>query len=197
MTETHPLKPFLPASAKILLLGSFPPKQEKWSMDFFYPNFINDMWRITGLVFFGDRDYFVIQGARKFDREKIVRFCMEKGIAMYDTASEVRRLKDNASDKFLEIVGRTDISALLDALPECRALAATGGKACEAAAEFFGCRIPATGGCTEIGLPPVADNGQKILRFYRMPSSSRAYPLSLAKKAEYYETMYRAEKLLP
>mgnify|MGYP001188992102 CR=1 FL=1 len=50
--ETHPFAPFLPEKAKILILGSFPPKKERWSMDFFYPNFNNDMWRIFGLVFF-------------------------------------------------------------------------------------------------------------------------------------------------
>ena len=40
-TEKHPLEPFLPENAKILMLGSFPPKRERWSMDFFYPNWIN------------------------------------------------------------------------------------------------------------------------------------------------------------
>ena len=45
--ESHPLSPFLPEGARMLMLGSFPPKQERWSMDFFYPNWINDMWRIT------------------------------------------------------------------------------------------------------------------------------------------------------
>lgn len=49
--EQHPLKPFLPANARLLMLGSFPPQQKRWCMDFYYPNFINDMWRIVGQVF--------------------------------------------------------------------------------------------------------------------------------------------------
>ena len=57
--ETHPLQPFLPGGAEILMLGSFPPKRERWSMDFYYPNIQNDMWRIMGLIFFNDKDYFV------------------------------------------------------------------------------------------------------------------------------------------
>ncbi len=57
--EQHPLKPFLPANAKVLMLGSFPPQQKRWSMDFFYPNFQNDMWRIMGLIFFADKNIFV------------------------------------------------------------------------------------------------------------------------------------------
>ena len=49
--ETHPLAPFLPVNAKLLMLGSFPPPKERWKMDFYYPNYQNDMWRIFGLIF--------------------------------------------------------------------------------------------------------------------------------------------------
>ena len=53
--EYHPLKPFLPKNAKVLFLGSFPPQRKRWCIDFFYPNWINDHWRIEGEVFFGDK----------------------------------------------------------------------------------------------------------------------------------------------
>ena len=49
-SELHPLEPFLPANARVLMLGSFPPKRIRWSMDFFYPNLQNDMWRIVGYL---------------------------------------------------------------------------------------------------------------------------------------------------
>ena len=39
MPEHHHLKPFLPANAKVMFLGSFPPPKKRWCMDFFYPNF--------------------------------------------------------------------------------------------------------------------------------------------------------------
>lgn len=39
--EKHPWKPFAPANAKILFLGSFPPPRTRWSMDFYYPNITN------------------------------------------------------------------------------------------------------------------------------------------------------------
>ena len=64
--EQHPLRPFLPEGAQVLMLGSFPPPRKKWSMNFFYPNYINDMWRIFGLVFKNDRDYFVDAAAKTF-----------------------------------------------------------------------------------------------------------------------------------
>ena len=100
--EYHPLRPFLPVSAKVLFLGSFPPQRKRWCMDFYYPNFINDHWRIEGEVFFGNRNYFVDEKAKCFKLEEIVAFCQEKGIAFFDTSTAVRRLKDNASDKFLK-----------------------------------------------------------------------------------------------
>ena len=34
-SEQHPLEPFLPAGARLLMLGSFPPQRKRWSMDFF------------------------------------------------------------------------------------------------------------------------------------------------------------------
>lgn len=57
--EQHPLEPFLPGNARLLMLGSFPPQKKRWSMEFYYPNWNNDMWRITGFLFFNDKDYFV------------------------------------------------------------------------------------------------------------------------------------------
>lgn len=124
--EQHPLAPFLPEGARILLLGSFPPKRERWSMEFFYPNFNNDMWRIMGLLFYGKRDHFVAVGEKRFDRERVEAFCRERGIAIFDTATLVRRLKDNASDAFLEVVEPTDIAALLRRLPTAEPLSPQG-----------------------------------------------------------------------
>lgn len=80
-TERHPLEPFVPEGAKILMLGSFPPKKERWSMEFFYPDFINDMWRIMGLVFFDDREHFIaMDGSGKIQKsfDKPRASCFQK-----------------------------------------------------------------------------------------------------------------------
>ena len=188
--ERHPLKPFLPEECRLLMLGSFPPERRRWSMEFFYPNFNNDMWRIMGLIFHGDRDRFVVAGERRFDRAAVEAFCTERGIGLYDTACEVRRLAGNASDKFLEVVTPTDIGALLRSVPACRAVAATGEKAAEIFAAAVGCDAPAVGAAVEFGFEG------RAMRFYRMPSSSRAYPLSVERKAAVYEGMLRAEGII-
>lgn len=209
--ERHPFEPFLPENAKVLFLGSFPPQSKRWSMDFYYPNWINDFWRICGLLFFGDRAYFEVPGEKRFDKERIVSFCSEKGFAMYDTATEIRRLMDNASDKFLEVVTPTDIPSLLKKIPHCRAIVTTGQKATETLCANFGCPEPPMGGCVTLPLPasaaslfPVAlvrppetpQDGCPIVRvgrsldFWRLPSTSRAYPLAIEKKAAAYRTLF-------
>ena len=65
-TERHPFEPFLPGNARVLFLGSFPPQPKRWSMDFYYPNWINDFWRICGLVFFGEKGHFEVAGEKRF-----------------------------------------------------------------------------------------------------------------------------------
>ena len=189
-TERHPLDPFLPIGAQVLMLGSFPPQRKRWSMEWFYPNWTNDMWRIMGHIFFADRRHFELEGEKRFDRERIVQFCTERGIALYDTASEVRRLMDNASDRFLEVVTPTDVRALLAQIPACKAIVTTGQKATDLIVEHLGCVAPVVGGWSEVVI------GERRLRFWRMPSSSRAYPLRLEAKAEIYKQMFSEEGYL-
>ncbi len=188
--EQHPLQPFLPVNAQLLMLGSFPPQRKRWSMDFYYPNWNNDMWRIVGRLFFNDKDHFVDSTGKKFCKECIVDFLNEKGIALFDTASAVRRLQDNASDKFLEVVQPTDVAALLRQLPQCRAVVTTGEKATETLCQIFSLRAPKIGSHTAFQFEG------RDMRLYRMPSSSRAYPLSLDKKVDAYRVMYQDLEML-
>lgn len=188
--ENHPWEPFLPSNARLLMLGSFPPPRKRWSMDFYYPNWTNDMWRLVGLLFFGDKDYFVQEGKKAFCRERLEAFLQEKGIALFDTASAVRRLQDNASDKFLQVVTPTDVGALLCRLPLCRAVVTTGEKATETLCAQFSLVKPKVGDFVEFLFE------ERPLRLYRMPSSSRAYPLALEKKADVYRIMYQDLNML-
>ena len=213
--ESHPLEPFLPQDATILFLGSFPPPRTRWSMDFFYPNFNNDFWRVMGLVHFGDAQHFVAPGGRKFNYDAVVAFCRQAVLAFYDTASKVRRLKDNASDAFLEVLEPTDVGALLARLPRCRTIVTTGGKSSEellrtlttasqppvilsapvipsspvilsAAKDLPPAKdLPAPGTCVDLTA------WGRDLRWWRMPSTSRAYPLPLASKAAAYALLWQ------
>ena len=182
--EQHPLTPFLPRNGRLLMLGSFPPQKKRWVMEFYYPNFNNDMWRVFGLIFFDNHLHFVDTKAKTYRKEEIQAFLNKVGIGLFDTASAVRRLKDNASDKFLEVVTPTDVVALLEKMPQCRAIATTGQKATDTICALFNIPQPPLGSYTEFSL-----HSSKF-RLYRMPSTSRAYPLALQKKAEAYKKMF-------
>jgi G:T/U-mismatch repair DNA glycosylase len=105
-------------------------------------------------------------------------------IAIYDTACEIRRTKNTASDKDLEIITATDIDALLQKMPECEAVVTTGQKATDTFVDHFDMDQPKVGGFSEFHFE------RRTLRLYRMPSSSRAYPMKVEQKAGYYQNMF-------
>lgn len=181
--EHHPLDPFLPKNARLLMLGSFPPQQKRWCMDFFYPNRTNMMWEIFGEVFFGDSQRLVDVENKTFRLVDIQVLLNEKGIAIFDTATAVRRLSGNASDKDLQIVEKTDIPALLERIPICHDIVCTGQKSFSVLTEDYGVKVPKMGEYNEFVI-----NGRKM-RLWRMPSSSRAYPMPLEEKTAYYKRM--------
>lgn len=184
--ERHPFGAFLDYNVKVIMMGSFPPPRSKWKMEFYYPNFQNDMWRIIGLVFFDNKNYFLNQGHKSFDVNRLSSFLKHKGIGIADMGEEVIRLKNNASDKFLDIVKPLDITALLSQTPLCRAFITTGEKATETLRLRISDKIkqPPVGGCESFNLLG------KAFTLYRLPSSSRAYPMPLTKKAEIYKQCF-------
>lgn len=108
----------------------------------------------------------------------------KKGIALYDTAFAVRRLQDNASDKFLEVVEPTDIELLLRQIPNCKAIVTTGQKATDVLCDFFSIKQPSIGNKNEF------EYQDRKLSLYRMPSSSRAYPMRIEKKSDFYKVIF-------
>ena len=194
--ERHPLRPFLPEGARLLMLGSFPPPKRRWAMDFFYPNRSNMMWEIFGMVFYGDSQRLVDASNKTFRLEEIKALLEERGIAIYDTASAVRRLSGNASDKDLEIVEKTNIPMLLSQIPLCHDIVCTGQKSFSVLTEDYGVPVPQMGNYREFSLscsPKIGElsEGLRGMRLWRMPSSSRAYPMKLEEKAAYYREMMK------
>ena len=183
--ETHPFEPFLPKHARLLMLGTFPPAPKRWSMPFFYPNFQNDMWRIFGYLFFNDKNHFVDEGEKCFKLDELKAFLQEKGVALYDTALRVRRTKNTASDKDLEIIEPVDLDALLRSLPQCRGVLTAGRLATKVFTQHYGVSAP------QMGQYHIFQFEGRTLRLYRMPSSSRAYPMKIEAKAKYYQVMFQ------
>ncbi len=183
--ESHPWPPFIPDGARIMILGTFPPGSHRWSMDFYYPNRTNDFWRICGLLFMGNPDALYIKGERRFDEAAIRELMTERRIALGDTARKVRRLKGNASDKFLEILTPIPLADVLDMMPDCHTLATTGEKAASVIADISGTSVPKMGEMVQ-----VENFAGRNLDIWRMPSTSRAFPMRLEQKAGYYKRLF-------
>ena len=148
------------------------------------------MWEIFGLVFFDDAQRLVDAEHTTFRMEDIKTLLKERGIAIYDTACAVRRLSGNASDKDLQIVEKTDIPSLLAQIPMCHDIVCTGQKSFSVLTDDFGVPVPQMGAYNEF---VIAD---RPMRLWRMPSSSRAYPMPLTEKAKYYRRMMQETGLL-
>ena len=199
MVENHPFEPWLPGNAKLLMLGTFPPSEKRWCMPWYYPNFQNDMWRIFGIIYFADKLHFVDVENKTYRLDAIKKFLKEKGVAIYDTAQQVIRTKNTASDKDLQVVEPSDLDGMLRQLPECRAVLTAGQLATKIFSEHFGIKDkPEMGGFVEIEFEDQEEasagsssgSSSRKLRLYRMPSSSRAYPMAVEKKAEFYRKMF-------
>lgn len=187
--EQHPWPPFIPDGAKVLIMGTFPPQPHRWSMDFYYPNRTNDFWYMMGLIFMNDKFALYDKESKSFRLPDIINLLTEKHIALNDTGRKVRRLKGNASDKYLEILEPVPLYDLLAGMPECHDIATTGEKAAAVIANLTNTEIPKMGQYVTTQL--IVDNKPRQLNIWRMPSTSRAYPLSLDKKAAFYATLFR------
>ena len=143
----------------------------------------NQMWEIMGLVFFGDSQRLVDAEHKTFRLEAIQAMLRERGIALYDTATAVRRLSGNASDKDLEVVEKTDIAALLAQIPLCSDIVCTGQKSFSVLTEDYGVPVPQMGSYNTFSI------AERPMRLWRMPSSSRAFPMPLEEKAARYRRL--------
>nr|WP_238068577.1 DNA glycosylase [Psychrobacter sp. Ps1] len=197
--ETHPFEPVLPPNATVMMMGTFPPTADKWAMSFHYPNFYNDMWRIYGRVFFDDADYFRIGDEKRFDPERIRDFMFERGIASCPTVKQAIRETGNASDKNLTVVTPVDLEVILPQVPKVASLFTTGGKATEVLLGLLDEPIakskhPKTNQSMDYPYQWQNTDNQKAdvnnLILYRLPSTSRAYPLSLDKKVAAYKAFF-------
>ena len=186
--ELRPFPPFLPPQATVLMMGSFPPAAEKRAMEFHYPNFQNDMWRVYGLVFFGDAMHFQRAGEKAFDAERIKAFLTERGIGSCPGVRRAIRTHGNASDAYLKVVETVELPEILEKIPQCRRICTTGGKATEILLALLETEVRAKDFKT--GTTISARCGDRDLLITRLPSTSRAYPMKLEKKAEAYRKFF-------
>ena len=190
--ETHPFEPWLPSNAKLLMLGTFPPAPKRWAMEWYYPNYTNDMWRIFGLAFFEDKMHFIDEANKTYKLQELKQFLKEKGVAIFDTALRIRRTTGTASDKDLEIVEPADLDKMLRSLPECKLILAAGQLATKVFTEHYNIAARKM----KMGEYRTFSFEGRTLKLYREPSSSRAYPMRVEEKATYYKQMFKETHIL-
>ena len=121
--------------------------------------------------------------------EQRVEITEDCAISAEDTpmgfVDDVRRTKNTFSDKNLEIVEQSDLDGMLRTLPDCRGVLLAGQLATQVFTSHFAIKtIPEMGQYTTFTF-----EGRE-LRLYCMPSSSRAYPMAVEKKSEFYRIMF-------
>ena len=90
----------------------------------------------------------------------------------------------------MEIVQTIDLKKVLEQLPDCVAIVTTGQKATDTVLSLIDAEQPKVGEYTEF------ECCGRTLLFFRMPSSSRAYPKPLSEKALEYRKMFQKLNLL-
>lgn len=185
--ESYPFQPILPPHATVMMMGTFPPPPEKRCMAFHYPNFQNDMWRVYGLVFFNNAAHFEATSGKSFDADKIKTFLWEKGIASHPTVLRAIRLEGNAKDDELQVIESVNLPQVLAQLPQCKHIGTTGGKA----TEILLSKLPEKIKCPKTNQTIDYPCDNRIISLTRLPSTSRAYPLALIKKATAYAQFFQ------
>ena len=171
MIEIHPFEPFLPKNAKLLMLGTFPPAPKRWCMEWYYR----------------DKLRFVDTDHKTYRLQELKDFLLDRGVAIFDTCLRIRRTKGTASDKDLEVVEQADLDGMLRSLPECKAVIAAG----QLATTLFTDHYHIDARKMKMGDHLDFTFEGRTIRLYREPSSSRAYPMKVEKKAEYYDRMFQ------
>jgi G:T/U-mismatch repair DNA glycosylase len=131
--EIHPWNWHVPAGAKSVIIGTFPPTSRNWSYDFFYPNKNNYFWRIMAGISGKMLQYF--SGEEAVEERKNILDQLRTGVS--DMGKIIRRTDGNSSDENLEIVEYMDIFNILNENPSLRKIIFTSSTGKSSAIGWF------------------------------------------------------------
>ena len=83
----------------------------------------------------------------------------------------------------MQVIERINLSEIITQIPDCKSIISTGDKSAEIVADILGVKTPAVGEFVE------AVFSNRTIRLYRMPSTSRAFPLKIEVKVQAYEVI--------
>ena len=131
--EIHPWKWYVPAGAKSIIIGTFPPTFRNWSYNYFYPNKNNFFWRILARIAGKPLQYF--SGEEAVEERRNILDQLKIGVS--DMGKIIRRTDGNSSDENLEIVEYMDIFRILEENPSLRKIIFTSSTGKSSAIGWF------------------------------------------------------------
>ena len=131
--EIHPWNWYLPAGARTVVIGTFPPTLRNWSYNFFYPNKNNYFWKIMAQIAQQELQFFSGEEAVA-ERKRILQ---RLHLGLSDMGKIVRRAEGNSLDENLEAVEYMDVFQLLDENPSIRKILFTSSSGKSSAIQWF------------------------------------------------------------
>jgi len=104
----HPFKWYIPQNAETLIIGTFPPVEQRWSYKFFYPNINNLFWKILAKI--SGQELSPTSKNMIEDRKEILH-TLKVGVT--DMGGSIIRLKQDSKDESLQIVEYMDIIEII------------------------------------------------------------------------------------
>jgi hypoxanthine-DNA glycosylase len=110
VVEEHPFETYVPAYAKILIVGTFPTHKNNFKFKFFYSGKDNSFWKIIEKVF--NHTFKYNDGEKAVDERKI--FLKSKAIGITDLHKKCYRKNNYSTDENLFPIILNDIFSILD-----------------------------------------------------------------------------------
>lgn len=128
----HPFKWYVPENAKTLIIGTFPPVEERWGFSFFYPNLQNLFWKLLSSIakkeLSNDKEKFIAE------RQAILK---QLKVGVTDMGGVIKRLAYDSKDESLEIVEYMEILQILQEHPSIQRIILTSSSGKSSALGWF------------------------------------------------------------
>ncbi|MCK7559399.1 hypothetical protein MKQ70_32300 [Chitinophaga sedimenti] len=108
--EDHPFLPHIPAGARSLMLGTFPPVIKR-KFEFFYPNRRNSFWAVVSSIAGASLNSY--EGDKAVEERK--RILDHLGLAIADMGGQVLRIYPGSADTSIAPVTYTNIPGAVGA----------------------------------------------------------------------------------
>lgn len=132
-TETHPDWYFDIPEMNVLILGNFPPHPRRWDYEFYYPNKINNFWKVLAAI--AGHELTEMKGTAAVEERKRIMKKLKAGV--YNIAKTIRRKGESARDTDIEIVEYNDILSVIRKHKELKRIILAGYSAPNSTAKKF------------------------------------------------------------